>query len=104
VSIMDHRPLRRCILDLRGCSWVFHSIYHCVEEMGPNGDIAGPDSSHGFFRGVVLLDLLAFRLLRFRVVSHQYSFAKPFLLRSFQGNEEDGAVGYELTLVFVGLI
>lgn len=53
--------------------------------MRPDHDVAGPDFRHGLLGGILALDLLALRLLGFRPISHQYSVAKPFLLRPFQG-------------------
>jgi hypothetical protein len=50
---------------------VFDSVQHGVEIMRADGDVAKSNLYHGVLRRVVPLDLLAFRLLRLRIVSNQ---------------------------------
>lgn len=85
MAIVHHRTLRRCVLNRWRRIRILDCVKHGVEKMRPDHDVAGPDFRHGLLGGILALDLLALRLLGFRPISHQYSVAKPFLLRPFQG-------------------
>lgn len=83
VAIVHHRTLRRCILDRWRRIRILDRVNHGVEKMRPNHDMTRPDLRHGLLWGVLALNLLAFRLLRLRPISHEDSVAEPFLLRPF---------------------
>lgn len=65
---------------------ILDRVNHGVEKMRSNHDVTGPDFGHRLLWGVLALDLLAFRLLWLRPISHQDSVAEPFLLRPLQGS------------------
>lgn len=88
MSVVNHRPLRRCILNGRRRIGVLNGVEHAIEKMRSNHDMAGPDLRHGLLGRILAFDLLSFGLFRFCPVSHQDTVAQPFFLRPFQGREK----------------
>lgn len=88
VSVMNHRPLGRCILNGRRRIGVLDSVEHAIKEMRSNHDMAGPDLRHGLLWRILAFDVLPFGLFRFCPVSHQDAVAQPFFLRSFERREK----------------
>lgn len=84
---MDHRALLRRVLHRR-CVRVFDGVYHRIEQMRPDGNVARSDLHHGFLGRVALRDLFALGLLRFGVVANEDPIAEPFLLGPFERCEE----------------
>lgn len=84
VTVVNHRPLRRRVLNRRRRIGIFDGVQHSVEEMRTDGNITRADFRHGFLGRIFALNLLPLCLLRFSPVPNQNAIAKPFLFRSFQ--------------------
>ena len=85
MTIVNHWPLGRRVLNWGRRIGIFDGVEHGVEEMRPDYNVTRSDFRHGLLRWIFALDLLPLRLLRLRPVSYQNSVTEPFPLRPFQG-------------------
>ena len=85
MTIVNHWPLGRSVLNGWRRIGILHGVEHGVEEVRPNHNMTGTDFRHRLLGWIFALDLLPFRLLRLRPVSYQNSVTEPFPLRPFQG-------------------
>lgn len=92
MSVMNHRPLGRCILNGRRRIGVLNGVEHAIKKMRSNHDMAWPDLRHGLLGRILAFDMLPFGLFRFCPVSHQDAVAQPFFLRPFEGCEKHRTV------------
>lgn len=83
MTIVNHWPLCRGILNWRWRVGVFDCIQHRIEKVRPNHNITGSNLRHRLFRWVFAFNLVPLRLLGFCPITHENTVAEPFLFRPF---------------------
>jgi hypothetical protein len=70
-SVVNNVPLRRSYLNGRFCVRIFDGVYHSIEMMGLNDNLARSNFGHRIFRRVFAFKLLPFRFLWFCPISFE---------------------------------
>ena len=94
-AVVNHRPLRRRILNGRLRIWILDGIQRGIKAVRLDDNMASSDFAHRILGGILALDLLPFGLLGLRPVSLEYAIAEPLLLGSLQGRQEHRTVETE---------